>query len=561
MLNWTVLTTCLLGIIMTGDNTSLSVEETQFAALRDAYLSKYRPLVIKQGKAWWEANTTGSDEAFKQQEAAQNRLVELHSDGEIFRKLKTLREGAKIKEPVLRRQLELMYYEFLPGQADPSLQKKIVALQTEVEKIFTNHRSQVDGQQLSENDVRDILADSKDSAKAEKAWKGYMAVGAKVEQKLKEAVKLRNELARRLGFRDFYAMQLAPQEIDEKDFLKLFDELDQLTRKPFADLKSDIDKARAKHFGISVSELRPWHFGDLFFQEAPELEGADLDAIYANQDLLALTKTYYQGLGMEVEDILARSDLYEKPGKSSHAFATDIDREGDIRVLCNLKPNLRWMDTLIHELGHGVYDKYIDPDLPFLLRTPSHSITTEGYAMMMGAMAKNQEYLTKVVKLSPGEAAQYVQSAKRSLRAEKLIFSRWAQVMVRFEHAMYGNPDQDLGKLWWDLKKKYQLLNPPENVQRPDYGAKIHIVTVPVYYHSYMMGDLFASQVHHYIASKVLGKTDVGSTCYHNSKAAGDYMKREIFGPGNLYSWNELTKRATGESLTAKYFVRQYVDP
>lgn len=560
MLKWTALSACFLGIIMTGCSKSLSVEETQFATLRDVYLAKYRPLVIENGKAWWNANTTGSDEAFKRQEATQNQLVELRNDAETFKKLKAYRESGRIEEPVLRRQLELMYYDFLPGQADPALQKKIVALETEVEKIFTNHRSQVDEKQLSENDVRDILADTNDSAQAEKAWKGYMAVGAKVEQKLKEAVKLRNELARRLGFRDFYAMQLAPQEIDETDFLKLFDELDQLTRQPFTELKAEIDKARAKHFGISVSELRPWHFGDLFFQEAPEIEGADLDAIYANQDLLALTKTYYSGLGMEVEDILARSDLYEKPGKSSHAFATDIDREGDIRVLCNLKPNLRWMDTLIHELGHGVYDKYIDRDLPFLLRTPSHSITTEGYAMMMGAMAKNQEYLTKVVKLSPGEAAQYVQSAKRSLRAEKLIFSRWAQVMVRFEHAMYGNPNQDLGKLWWDLKKKYQLLNPPENVNRPDYGAKIHIVTVPVYYHSYLMGDLFASQVHHYIAGKVLGKADVGSTCYYNSKAAGDYMKRAIFEPGNLYSWNELTKRATGELLTAKYFVQQYVE-
>ena len=38
---------------------------------------------------------------------------------------------------------------------------------------------------------------------------------------------------------------------------------------------------------------------------------------------------------------------------------------------------------------------------------------------------------------------------------------------------MYGNPDQDLGKLWWDLKQRYQLLHPPETVSRPDYAAKL----------------------------------------------------------------------------------------
>ena len=31
----------------------------------------------------------------------------------------------------------------------------------------------------------------------------------------------------------------------------------------------------------------------------------------------------------------------------------------------------------------------------------------------------------------------------------------------------------------------------------PDYAAKIHIVTTPVYYHNYMLGEMFASQVHH----------------------------------------------------------------
>ncbi len=555
---------CLLVVLFP---TSLLAQEAdpnmdplaRFNALHEAYLAKYRPLVIEKERAWWEAATTGSDAAFKRQEKASNALVELHSDRATFAELKALRDGGKITDPTARRLLEVMYFAHLPGQADPEIQKQIVALETEVEKIFTNHRSQVGGKELSENDVRDILADSADSSQVEQAWKGYMAIGDKVADKLREAAKLRNQQARKLGFRDFFAMQLAVQEIDETQFFKLFDELDALMRGPFARLKAEIDADRAKRFGVPVSGLRPWHFGDLFFQEAPEMAGADLNAVYADKDLLALTKTHYLGLGMEVNDILGRSDLYEKPGKNSHAFATNIDREGDVRVLCNLKPNLRWADTLMHELGHAVYDKYIDRELPFILRTPSHSITTEGYAMMMGAMAKNPEFLTQVVKLSPGEADQYVQHARRSLKAEKLIFSRWAQVVVRFEHGMYGNPDQNLGKLWWDLKKQYQLLEPPPDVNRPDYAAKIHILTYPVYYHSYLMGDLFASQVHAHIAGKIVGSQDAAATCYAGSKAAGDYMKREIFAPGNLYSWNELTKRATGEPLTAKYFVQQYV--
>ncbi|MCK6482984.1 MAG: M2 family metallopeptidase [Phycisphaerae bacterium] len=531
----------------------------EFDALKQQYLSKYEPLYYRSEKAWWDANVTGADEAFERRTKAQNELVELHADRAVFSRIRSLREQADKLDPVRARELDVMYRTFLPGQADPEVQKKIVALETEVEKTFSTHRSLVGGKELSENDVRQILSESKDSKAAQKAWAGYMAVGTRIAPKLKELVRLRNEQARRLGFDNFYAMKLSLDEIGEKELVALFDELDQLTREPFARLKGDIDAARATRFGIETSALRPWHFGDLFFQQAPETEGANLDEAYKEQDLLALTKTYYEGMGMGVDDILDRSDLYEKPKKNPHAFATDLNRAGDVRVLCNLKPNLYWMDTLIHELGHAVYDKYISPDVPFLLHTASHSITTEGYAMMMGAMVKNEEFLTKVAKLPPEEAARYVESARRSLRAEKLIFSRWAQVMMRFERAMYANPDQDLAKLWWDLKKQYQLVPPPDDAALEGYAAKIHVATVPAYYHSYMMGDLFGCQVHHHIATRVLGMNDPLKTAFVGSREAGRFMIESIFRPGNTYSWNDLTRRITGEPLTARYFARQYV--
>lgn len=534
--------------------------EREFRSLHDAYLEKFKPLFVRSAKAWWVANTTGSDEAYAEKKKAEAALVDLHSDKATFAKLKALRDGGQVTDPVLKRELEVMYLTFLPGQADPALQKKIVEIENDVEQIFNTHRSKVGGKELTENDVRQILSDTKDSAQAREAWEGYMAVGQKIEGKLKEVVRLRNQLATSLGFKNYYVMRLELDEIGDDQLIRVFDELDSLTAGPFASLKGDIDKARAVKFGVAATDLRPWHFGDLFFQEAPAIEAVDLDEVYKDQDLLALTRDYYESMGLEVDDIIARSDLYEKPGKSPHAFSTDLDREGDVRTLCNIRPNAMWADTVMHELGHAVYDKYIDKSVPFVLHEASHSITTEGFAMMIGAMSKNEDWLTKCRKLAPDQAAAVVAAARRELRAEKLIFSRWTQVMVRFERGMYDKPDQDLGKLWWDLKKKYQLLNPPETTSRPDYAAKIHVVTAPVYYHSYMMGDLFACQVQHQIASKVLGVSDPLKTSFYGRKEAGDYLRKQIFGPGNLYSWNELTKRATGEPLTAKYFARQYVN-
>ena len=105
----------------------------------------------------------------------------------------------------------------------------------------------------------------------------------------------------------------------------------------------------------------PWHYHDPFFQESPAVFDADLDAPYAKADILKLCRDFYAGIGLPIDDVIARSDLYEKKGKSPHAFCTDIDREGDVRVLANIVPNEYWMGTMLHELGHSVYSQQEHP--------------------------------------------------------------------------------------------------------------------------------------------------------------------------------------------------------
>ncbi|MEW6252640.1 MAG: M2 family metallopeptidase [Planctomycetota bacterium] len=530
------------------------------AALIAAYTAQFRPLYIESTAAWWEANLTGSDDAVARKTAADRKLVDLHSDRAAFARLKELRGGDAIRDPVLRRQIDVMYRAYLENQADPALLKRIKALENEVEQTFNTFRSRVGEKTLTENEVRAILANSTDTAAVKAAWKAYMEVGAAADAKLRELVRMRNEVARGLGFRDFYAFNLALQEIDEAELVKLFDELDKLTREPFAHLKTDMDRSRAERFKIDMQDLRPWHFGDLFFQEAPSAGGeVNLDELYRGADLAAVGKTYYAGIGLPVEDILARSDLYEKAGKCPHAFCEHMDRAEDVRILVNLKPNLYWADTILHELGHGVYDKYIGPEVPFVLRKASHAITTEGIAELFGALSKNEEFLREVVQVPPAEAERAGRAAREALRTGRLMFARWAQVMVRFERGMYGNPEQDLAKLWWDLKREYQLLNPPDRLDKPDYAAKVHVLTTPVYYHSYLMGELFAAQVRHKLAHDVL-KLDgaaAAATSFAGRPEAGAWLKAHVFAPGNLYPWPELTRRATGEALTPKYFVAE----
>jgi len=523
--------------------------------------TRLRPLDVAAARAWWDANISGKDEDFARKEEAQNKVDAALSDPKRFAELKELKDKRQdIDDPVLRRCVDVLYLLYLEKQVDAELLKKMTAKSNAVEQAFNKFRASVDGKEMTDSDVRKVLKESKDSKRRQEVWEASKKVGGVVEKDLKELVKLRNEAARKLGFKNYHALQLYLNEQDGDHLIKLFDELDELTREPFRAAKTDIDARLARRYGVQTAELMPWHYHDPFFQEVPDVFEADLDAPYRKADLPAMTAKFYSGIGLPVDRVVARSDLYEKPGKSPHAFCTDIDRQGDVRVLANIKPNEYWAGTMLHEFGHSVYSTNNDDipaKLPYVLRLESHILTTEGVAMMFERLSKKRAFIEKMG-LPVEDARAFDESAARAQRYRLLIFSRWCQVMLRFEKGMYEDPDQDLNKLWWDLVEKYQLVKRPPGRSAPDYGSKIHIVSAPVYYHNYMMGELFASQVHHAICRDVYNGADPATVIYVGNKEVGKFMKERVFEPGRTLTWDELTKHATGANLNPKAFAADF---
>jgi peptidyl-dipeptidase A len=524
----------------------------------EAHVARLRPLELEANRAWWDANVSGKDEDFKRKEEAQNRIDEALANPELFREIKSLKSEGRIEDPILAREVEVLYLAYLEKQVEPALLKCMVALSNQVEKAFNVYRAKVSGKEMTDSQVRKVLKTSKDSRERQAVWEASKAVGGAVEKDLRALVKLRNEAATKLGFQNYHALQLYLNEQDGAELIRLFDELDDLTREPFRAAKSELDAKLAANCGVAVTELMPWHYHDPFFQEAPVVFAADLDAPYAKADLLELCRKFYASIGLPIDDVITRSDLYEKKGKSPHAFCTDIDREGDVRVLGNIVNNEYWMGTMLHELGHSVYSsKNIPRTLPYLLRWESHILTTEGVAMMFERFSKQLSWLEKMG-LKVENARAFDEAARKTQRNQLLIFSRWCQVMLRFEKGMYENPEQDLSALWWGMVEKYQLLRRPPDRGAPDYASKIHIVNTPVYYHNYQMGQLFASQLHHAIARQVYQAADPRTVIYIGNRGVGEFMKERVFAPGRTLNWNQLTKHATGELLNAKAFAADF---
>jgi len=74
-----------------------------------------------------------------------------------------------------------------------------------------------------------------------------------------------------------------------------------------------------------------------------------------------------------------------------------------------------------------------------------------------------------------------------------------------------------------------------------------------------MLGELLASQLHNHIVKNVLKLNSDNGVSYVNEKEIGDYLINRVFSNGTTHPWNELIKGATGEYLSPKYFVDQFV--
>ncbi len=521
----------------------------------DNHEQKIIPPNINGAKAYSDASISGKAEDYQKAADLELQLNRIYANKDEFAELKEIKESQNIKDPILKRQLDILYNTYLSKQVDDDLLEEIIQLQTENEKQYAIFRAKVNEKSLTDNEIDDILKKSKDTDLLEKVWFASKKVGKLVETDVLNLVRLRNKSAHQLGFDNYHSMSLILSEQDPLQLDNLFDDLEKMTNQPFMELKNEIDDYLSKLYNIKRSNLKPWHYQNRCFQEAPEIFNTNLDKHFKKINIEDITKQYFSTINLPIDELLEKSDLYEKSGKYQHAYCMDVDRSGDVRVVCNIKPNADWMGTMLHEFGHAVYDKYNDSQLPWLLRTHAHVFTTEAIAMFFGRLTTNPLWLKKYINIKELPTEIFEKNIQKSLVSNLLVFSRWTQVMYRFEKHMYENPEQNLNNLWWDLVEKYQGIQRPDKPNGADWAAKVHTALYPAYYHNYMLGEIFASQIIAYINRHIVEIPDD----YSNNQSIGKYLKENIFSAGNRYHWSELIEKATGESLTPKYFTDQVV--
>lgn len=525
---------------------------TEARTLVDRLTAELAPLERDVSQAWWQSNVASSAEVDARRVELEQQLSDRYADPAAYAALQAATEHPDA-DPLTARSADVLFLTHAAAQLPADLRAELVTLNAACDSAYATFRGESGGRRWSDNDIEKVLDASNDNAERQAAWEASKQVGAEVEGKVLRLVELRNQAARQLGHDNFYRMTLEFGEISEARLFALLAELDELTAAPFAALKGELDAKLSSRFGLPVDQLMPWHYADPFFQSAPPDSAVDLDPMITGRDPVALTLATYDGLGIDLRPVFERSDLFGREGKNQHAFCINVDRADDVRVLCNIIGNERWLSTTLHEFGHAAYDVSISPDLPWSLRRPAHSLTTEAVAQLFGRLSRDPAWLRDVAGVPDEQLAGLHDQVDQALRASMLIFARWVLVMCHFERDLYRDETADTNALWWRHVERFQgLRTPPGRESRPDWAAKLHLALAPVYYQNYVLGECLASQLAATVAAR-------GGSLWGDART-GRWLVDEVFAPGASLRWDKLVERATGAPLTAAAFAAQFID-
>jgi len=539
-------------------------EKSSWQEKADIFLAKYQQEVagieLKLADSYWKAANSGKEEDFNAYAASDLEMKTLHSDSARYAEIKDILTHGEELSPMSLRALVVAELAFKENQLPADILGKMAKAAAGIEQKFNNYRGKIDGKAYSDNELSEMLKSENNSGKRQKIWEALKQVGREVAPKLIELAGIRNEAAKKLGYKNYWDMQIRLQEHDPGEILSIFGKLEKVTDEPYKNMKTGLDGELAERFGIKAEEMMPWHYDNPFFQEPPPSARVDIDEFYqglTKEDVVELGKTFFADIGLPAGDLLERSDLYEREGKQQHAFSIDMNRKGDARILVNIKPNVSWMDTLLHELGHAVYSKFNNPEVPYNLRDSAHAFTTEGVAQLFGALSKNPVWISTYTNADKNRVKELAEAILEQRRREQLIFARWSMVMLYFEKAFYEDPSRDLNALWWEIVSRYQMLTPPKDRNAADWAAKIHFTIAPVYYHNYMLGELFSAQMRASLVKLANHQGPAHTLNFKEHKEFGDFFKQKIFAPGMTKAWPEFVKDATGEPLTPDYFANE----
>jgi peptidyl-dipeptidase A len=560
-----------------GKKTPIQKDADAFLAMVSGLL---QPVSTSAANADWIAATDVTPEHTGQRTGADKTYAALVGSKQVIERTKALLKNDKQLDAETVRQLQklLLGAAEAPGTI-PDVVTKRIELESHQSEILDGYtfclqpKGQTCAKALTANDIDDILRKSRDLNERQRIWTVSKEIGRPLRPGLIELVKVRNQVAREMGYKSYFALKVADYGMTVDEMMKLLDDAITTTRPLYDGLHCWAKNQYATRYKRPAPRLIPAHWiGNRWAQSWPGLvEAANLDPLFKGsspETIVKSAESFYTSLGFPKlpATFWERSDLYPVPPgvarkKNAHASAWHIDHAEDVRSLMSVEANEQWFATAHHELGHIYYFlAYSRPEVPFLLREGANRAFHEAVGELAKLASEQTPYLVKVGVMPKGKEPDATGWLLQSA-LDSIVFLPWsAGTMSHFERDLYEAelPPSEWQQKWWDYVAEFQGVVPPigRGDDLCDACTKTHINDDAASYYDYALATMIKFQLNDHICTKIL-KQDVRACDYSGSLEVGKFLNG-ILSLGATRDWREVIKDATGEPISPRAMMAFY---
>ena len=360
-------------------------------------------------------------------------------------------------------------------------------LVSDYQKLIASAKIDFDGKQLNisqlgaykENPDRDVRHGA---YKAESGF--YMSHTDKLDSIFDELVKVRTEIAHKLGFGSYTELGYMRRTRNCYD-PEMVAKFRRQVVNDIVPIVTELKRRQAERIGLTPDEMRIWDDPFKYREGNPKPMGTP-------NDIMEAGKQMYEEMSQETGEFInfmynnELLDLVAKEGKAVGGYCTELPEYKAPFIFSNFNGTSGDVDVLTHEAGHA-FAAYMTRDFEFMATAQPTMESCECHSMSM------EFFAWKWLDLFYGEDADRAQYMHLE---SALIFIPYGCMVDHFQHIVYDNPDltpAERHEEWLKLEKIYR---PYLNFGDVDFYAsgrtwqrQLHIYHYPFYYIDYCLAQ------------------------------------------------------------------------
>lgn len=372
-----------------------------------------------------------------------------------------------------------------------------------------------------------------------------------------ELVAKRNELARSLGFRNYFDYKVSLNErMSPEQLFAILDDFEARTRDAYRKRLAELAAAKGER-ALLPHNLRFHMSGDVTRRMDPYLP-------YAKS--LERWVLSFRRLGIGFRGARVQLDLFERKGKYQNGFChgpfpAHFDGQGawqpaQINFTSEGKPGQigngeREISTLFHEGGHAAHFANVTQNAPCFSQEypPTSMAYAETQSMFCDSLLGDADWLKRYAKTLDGQPIpdELIRARIEALQPFRAYEERTILMVPYFERALYALTDAErtparLLALARETEERIlgvpsprPLLSIPHQLNQESAAS----------FHGYLLAEMAVYQTRAYFLRTFGHLTD--------NPAIGPLLAEHYWAPGNGISHDESLRSLTGEGFTGRY--------